>query len=188
MPLEPPSSPHWPEPRDNEPQWEDEFWDPGEIEALVLGRAGALTRGGLRHAIVQAVMEVNAEKARKRREAARQYAQVEVYAEPSGNAAWKPTSSPWPRAPAASSAPAPRPTAPARSPPWAPSTRNPKQIHPIVTDPRCEPTRRGGHAARRLSTRFFPPEGLPGKRRGTPGMAVTRESMNSRQARGGGSA
>ena len=29
---------------------------------------------------------------------------------------------------------------------------------------------------------------FPRKRRGTPGMAVTRESMNSRQARGGGSA
>ena len=34
----------------------------------------------------------------------------------------------------------------------------------------------------------FPHEGLPRKRRGTPGMAVTRESMNSRQACGGGSA
>jgi hypothetical protein len=29
---------------------------------------------------------------------------------------------------------------------------------------------------------------FPRKRRGTPGMAVTRESMSSRQARGGGSA
>ncbi len=45
---------------------------------------------------------------------------------------------------------------PGRSPISVRSTRNPEQIHPIVTDPRCEPTRRGGHGARGLSTRFFP--------------------------------
>jgi hypothetical protein len=31
MPLEPTPSPYWPEPQDDEPQWEDEFWDPAEI-------------------------------------------------------------------------------------------------------------------------------------------------------------
>jgi hypothetical protein len=67
---------------------------------------------------------------------------------------------------------------------WDPATRIPEQIHPIVTDPRCDPTSAGGssaapglaapprlrcqarsepagagnegHSARRLSTRFFP--------------------------------
>ena len=46
--------------------------DPAEAraaEALVLGRAGRLTPGGLRAAIARAVMEVAPEKARKRREA-----------------------------------------------------------------------------------------------------------------------
>jgi Domain of unknown function (DUF222) len=56
-------------------------------EALVLGRAGGLTPGGLRSAIAKAVIEVNAEKAKKRREAARKHARVEVFAEFSGNAA-----------------------------------------------------------------------------------------------------
>ncbi len=47
--------------------------DPAEARAaeeLVLGRAGRLTPGGLRHAIARAVMEVAPDKARKRREAA----------------------------------------------------------------------------------------------------------------------
>ncbi len=47
--------------------------DPGEAraaEAMVLGRAGRLTPGGLRAAIARAVMDVAPEKARKRREAA----------------------------------------------------------------------------------------------------------------------
>ncbi len=64
--------------------------DPDEAraaEARVLGRAGGLTPGGLRHAIAQAVIEVNAEKAKKRREAARKHARVEVFGEYSGNAA-----------------------------------------------------------------------------------------------------
>ena len=45
--------------------------DPAEArkaEAMVLGRAGRLTPGGLRAAIARAVMEVAPEKARKRRE------------------------------------------------------------------------------------------------------------------------
>src|SRR5271166_3928957 len=44
--------------------------DPGEAraaEALVLGRAGRLTAGGLRAAIARAVIEVAPDKARKRR-------------------------------------------------------------------------------------------------------------------------
>jgi hypothetical protein len=64
--------------------------DPDEAraaEALVLGRAGGLTPAGLRYAIAQAVIEVNAEKAKKRREAARKHARVEVFPEFSGNAA-----------------------------------------------------------------------------------------------------
>ena len=64
--------------------------DPDEAraaEARVLGRAGGLTPAGLRHAIAQAVIEVNAEKAKKRREAARKHARVEVFGEYSGNAA-----------------------------------------------------------------------------------------------------
>ncbi len=64
--------------------------DPGEAraaEALVLGRAGRLTPGGLRAAIVRAVIDVAPEKARKRREAAARDARVQQWAEDSGNAA-----------------------------------------------------------------------------------------------------
>jgi len=64
--------------------------DPAEAraaEALVLGRAGRLTPGGLRAAIVRAVMEVAPEKARKRREQAAKDARVLRWAEDSGNAA-----------------------------------------------------------------------------------------------------
>ena len=64
--------------------------DPGEAraaEALVLGRAGTLTPGGLRAAIARAVMAVAPDKARKRREEAARDARVERWAEDSGNAA-----------------------------------------------------------------------------------------------------
>jgi len=64
--------------------------DPGEAraaEALVLGRAGSLTPGGLRSAIARAVMEVAPGKAKKRREQAARDARVERWAEDSGNAA-----------------------------------------------------------------------------------------------------
>ncbi len=64
--------------------------DPGEAraaEAKVLGRAPGLTPGGLRSAIAHAVAKVNAKKAKKRREEARKHARVEVWPEPSGNAA-----------------------------------------------------------------------------------------------------
>jgi len=64
--------------------------DPAEAraaEALVLGRAGTLTPGGLRSAIAHAVMEVAPDKARKRREQAAKDARVERWAEDSGNAA-----------------------------------------------------------------------------------------------------
>jgi hypothetical protein len=67
-----------------------ELLDPDEsraAEALVLGRAGTLTPGGLRSAIARAVMQVAPEKARKRREAAARDARVERWAEDSGNAA-----------------------------------------------------------------------------------------------------
>jgi hypothetical protein len=63
--------------------------DPAEAraaEALVLGRAGTLTPGGLQAAIARAVMEVAPGKARKRREAAARDARVERWAEASGNA------------------------------------------------------------------------------------------------------
>ena len=56
-------------------------------EALVLGRAGTLTPGGLRAAIARAVMQVAPDKARKRREEAAKDARVERWAEDSGNAA-----------------------------------------------------------------------------------------------------
>ncbi len=56
-------------------------------EALVLGRAGRLTPGGLRAAIARAVIEVAPEQARQRREAAARDARVQRWAEDSGNAA-----------------------------------------------------------------------------------------------------
>jgi len=64
--------------------------DPAEAraaEALVLGRAGRLTPGGLRAAIARAVMDVAPGKARKRREDAAKDARVQRWAEDSGNAA-----------------------------------------------------------------------------------------------------
>jgi Domain of unknown function (DUF222) len=60
--------------------------DARAAEALVLGRAGTLTPGGLRAAIARAVMEVAPDKARKRREEAARDARVERWAEASGNA------------------------------------------------------------------------------------------------------
>ena len=56
-------------------------------EAKVLDRAGRLTPGALRAAIVRAVMEVAPEKARERREKAARSAEVQQWAEFSGNAA-----------------------------------------------------------------------------------------------------
>jgi hypothetical protein len=64
--------------------------DPDEARAaerMVLGRAGRLTPGSLRAAIRHAVMEVNAAKAKKSREAARKHARVQLWLEQSGNAA-----------------------------------------------------------------------------------------------------
>ena len=64
--------------------------DPAEAqaaEAMVLGRAGRLTPGGLRAAIMRAVIQVAPEKARKRREQAARDARVQRWAEDSGNAA-----------------------------------------------------------------------------------------------------
>ncbi len=70
--------------------WAAGALDPEEAraaEALVLGRAGRLTPGGLRAAIARAVMEVAPDKARKRREEAVRDARVQRWAEDSGNAA-----------------------------------------------------------------------------------------------------
>ena len=64
--------------------------DPGEArkaEAMVLGRAGRLSPGGLRAAIARAVIEVAPDKARKRREEAARDARVQRWAEDSGNEA-----------------------------------------------------------------------------------------------------
>src|SRR6266516_3725076 len=64
--------------------------DPAEAraaEAMVLDRAGRLTPGSLRVAIARAVMQVAPEKARKRREKAAKNAEVQQWAEFSGNAA-----------------------------------------------------------------------------------------------------
>jgi len=55
-------------------------------EALVLDRSGSLTPPALRAAINRAVMEVNPDKAKKRREHAAKRARVERWCEPSGNA------------------------------------------------------------------------------------------------------
>ena len=63
--------------------------DPAEArtaEAMVLDRAGSLTPGALRAAIGRAVMEVNPDKARKRREHMARRTRVERWAEGSGNA------------------------------------------------------------------------------------------------------
>ena len=63
--------------------------DPGEAAAaenMVLGRAGRLTRPGLRAAIARAVMEVAPGKARKRREEEAKKTRVERWMEGSGNA------------------------------------------------------------------------------------------------------
>src|SRR5580693_508919 len=67
-----------------------EALDPSEAraaEALVAGRAGRLTPGGLRAAIRRAVMEVAPGKAARRREQAARLARVERWGEDSGNAA-----------------------------------------------------------------------------------------------------
>jgi hypothetical protein len=64
--------------------------DPAEAraaEAMVLDRAGRLTPGALRAAIARAVLEVAPDKARKRREKAAKSAEVQQWAEFSGNAA-----------------------------------------------------------------------------------------------------
>jgi hypothetical protein len=64
--------------------------DPEEVraaEALVLGRAGRLTPGGLRAAIKRAAIEVAPDKARKQREDERRNARVQRWMEDSGNAA-----------------------------------------------------------------------------------------------------
>ena len=53
----------------------------------MLDRAGRLTPGALRAAIARAVMEVAPEKTRKRRERAAKSAEVQQWAEFSGNAA-----------------------------------------------------------------------------------------------------
>ena len=70
--------------------WATALLDPDEAqaaEALVLGRAGRLTPGGLRAAIARAVIQVAPEKARRRREVAARDARVQRWAEDSGNAA-----------------------------------------------------------------------------------------------------
>jgi hypothetical protein len=72
-----PQSPDWPE-------WMDD--DARAAEAMVLGRAGSLTTGGLRAAIGRAVLAVNPAKARKRREHAAARTRVKRRAEESGNA------------------------------------------------------------------------------------------------------
>jgi hypothetical protein len=63
--------------------------DPDEAraaEAIVLDRVGSLTPGALKSAIGRAVMEVNPDKARQRREHMAQRTRVERWAEDSGNA------------------------------------------------------------------------------------------------------
>jgi uncharacterized protein DUF222 len=69
--------------------WATALLDPAEAraaEGMVLDRAGRLTPGQLRAAIKRAVMAVNPDKARKRREHAAKQARVERWTEHSGNA------------------------------------------------------------------------------------------------------
>ena len=69
--------------------WATALLDPAEAraaEALVLDRAGSLTPAQLRAAIRRAVMEVNPDKARQRREHMARRTRVERWAEDSGNA------------------------------------------------------------------------------------------------------
>jgi Domain of unknown function (DUF222) len=69
--------------------WATALLDPAEAraaEAMVLDQAGSLTPAALRAAIQRAVMEVNPEKAKKRREHAAKRTRVERWAEGSGNA------------------------------------------------------------------------------------------------------
>ena len=69
--------------------WATALLDPEEAraaEALVLDRAGSLTPAQLRAAIRRAVMEVNPDKARQRREHMARRTRVERWAEDSGNA------------------------------------------------------------------------------------------------------
>jgi hypothetical protein len=69
--------------------WATALLDPEEAraaEALVLDRAGSLTPAQLRAAIRRSVMEVNPEKAKKRREHMAKRTRVERWAEDSGNA------------------------------------------------------------------------------------------------------
>ena len=242
--------------------------DPDEAraaETMVLDRAGSLTPGALRAAISRAVMEVNPEKARNRREHMARRTRVERWAEDSGNAGLAGRELPpaevlaadqrvtaWARQlrkagldgdmdqlrarafmdillgidsrPRAQRQPAAR-RAPHSGPARAAGRGDPAGVRrPGHQDHRRHhPDRPGGPArgagrdrAGRPETQSkyirllpipgasrpgaegmahvvcrrasFPHEGLPRKRRGTAGMAVTRESMNSRQARGGGSA
>jgi Domain of unknown function (DUF222) len=69
--------------------WATALLDPEEAraaEAIVLDRAGSLTPAQLRAAIRRAVMEVNPDKARQRREHMARRTRVERWAEDSGNA------------------------------------------------------------------------------------------------------
>ena len=69
--------------------WATALLDPAEAraaEAMVLDRAGSLTPAQLRAAIRRAVMEVNPDKARQRREHMARRTRVERWAEDSGNA------------------------------------------------------------------------------------------------------
>ena len=69
--------------------WATALLDPAEAraaEALVLDRAGSLTPAQLRAAIRRAVMDVNPDKARQRREHMARRTRVERWAEDSGNA------------------------------------------------------------------------------------------------------
>ena len=69
--------------------WATALLDPAEAraaEAMVLDRAGSLTRDALRAAIKRAVMEVNPKKAKQRREHLAKRTRVERWVEDSGNA------------------------------------------------------------------------------------------------------
>ena len=120
--------------------------DPGEAAAaehLVLGRAGRLTRPGLRAAIARAVMEVAPGKARKRREEEAKKTRVERWMEDSGNA--------WPG----------RPGTAHRSRPG----RRPADHRVGETAAGGGPGRRHGRAARPCLPRHPARHGLPPRRR-----------------------
>ena len=134
-----------------------------QAEAMVLGRAGRLTPGGLRSAMAHAVIDVNPDKARKRREEAARDARVQQWAEDSGDAALMGRELP----------PAEVLAADQRITAWA------RELE------KGRPGRRYGRAAGRSLPRFAPWQRLPARpgHRVRPGRRRTRRPGRRRRRR-----